>query len=191
MGRSLIDNPLEDNDVVINSITGRRFSKEAIEENKGTSEEAKEIIKKDIKTKEPLTKEDTKTINEFLKDYKKELAEEKNKKTPKNIEEELEELEKENKRLKEENEQVKEKSKVTTPTKKNTDKKYIKKTYLISPEFIDLIEGLALYTGKERKEVVEELLTKATDLIDPTIIEKALKEVKKSRKEEEKTKDIF
>ena len=43
MGKSLIDNPLANNDVVINSVTGRRFSQEAIEENKTSNEEVKEI----------------------------------------------------------------------------------------------------------------------------------------------------
>ena len=194
MGKSLIDNPLANNDVVINSVTGRRFSQEAIEENKTSNEEVKEIIKEDVKTKEPLTKEDTSKINELLKDYKKEIEEEKPKKTTKTLEEQLEEVEEANKKLIEEKtkEAIDEPKIVKEVVKKETsnEKQYIKKTYLISQDNIDLIEGLALYTGKERKEVVEELLEKAINLIDPTIIEKALKEVKKSKKEEI-TKEIF
>lgn len=193
MGKSLIDNPLADNDVVINSVTGRRFSQEAIEENKATQEDVKEIIKEDVKTKEPLTKEDTSKINELLKDYKKEVED---KPKNKSLEEQLKEVEELNEKLLEENkkaEEVEEKPKETKEVVKKTtknEKQYIKKTYLISQDNIDLIEGLALYTGKERKEVVEELLQKATDLIDPTIIEKALREVRKSKKEEI-TKEIF
>lgn len=195
MGKSLIDNPLADNDVVINSVTGRRFSQEAIEENKATQEEVKEIIKEDVKTKEPLTKEDTSKINELLKDYKKEVED---KPKNKSLEEQLKEVEEANEKLKEETKKAEEKEieeepkveKITTKKPISNDKQYIKKTYLISQDNIDLIEGLALYTGKERKEVVEELLKKATDLIDPLIIEKALKEVKKSKKEEI-TKEIF
>lgn len=194
MGKSLIDNPLADNDVVINSVTGRRFSQEAIEENKATQDEVKEIIKEDVKTKEPLTKEDTSKINELLKDYKKEVEDKPKKKS---LEEQLKEVEEANEKLLEESkkaeEEIEEKPKVEKiATKKDTsnDKKYIKKTYLISQDNIDLIEGLALYTGKERKEVVEELLEKAINLIDPLIIDKALKEVKKSKKEEI-TKEIF
>lgn len=193
MGKSLIDNPLADNDVVINSVTGRRFSQEAIEENKATQEDVKEIIKEDVKTKEPLTKEDTSKINELLKDYKKEVED---KPKSKSLEEQLKEVEELNEKLLEENkkaEEVEEKPKETKEVIKKTtknEKQYIKKTYLISQDNIDLIEGLALYTGKERKEVVEELLQKATDLIDPTIIEKALREVRKSKKEEI-TKEIF
>lgn len=194
MGKSLIDNPLADNDVVINSVTGRRFSQEAIEENKATQDEVKEIIKEDVKTKEPLTKEDTSKINELLKDYKKEVEDKPKKKS---LEEQLKEVEEANEKLLEESkkaeEDIEEKPKVEKiATKKDTsnDKQYIKKTYLISQDNIDLIEGLALYTGKERKEVVEELLEKAINLIDPLIIDKALKEVKKSKKEEI-TKEIF
>lgn len=194
MGKSLIDNPLADNDVVINSVTGRRFSQEAIEENKATQDEVKEIIKEDVKTKEPLTKEDTSKINELLKDYKKEVEDKPKKKS---LEEQLKEVEEANEKLLEESkkaeEEIEEKPKVEKiATKKDTsnDKQYIKKTYLISQDNIDLIEGLALYTGKERKEVVEELLEKAINLIDPLIIDKALKEVKKSKKEEI-TKEIF
>lgn len=196
MGKSLIDNPLADNDVVINSVTGRRFSQEAIEENKATQDEVKEIIKEDVKTKEPLTKEDTSKINELLKDYKKEIEEEKPKKPKKTLEEQLEEVEELNKKLLEENKEAEKEEAKTTKKEDNkedepkNDKQYIKKTYLISQDNIDLIEGLALYTGKERKEVVEDLLKKAIDLIDPIIIEKALKEVKKNNKEVIK-KEIF
>ena len=195
MGKSLIDNPLADNDIVINSVTGRRFSKEAIEENKTSSEDVKEVIKEDVKTKEPLTKEDTSKINELLKDYKKEIEEAKPKKSKKSLEEEIEEIEETTKLLEKDLEESK--TKEEKPKEENTTpqeqpkKQYIKKTYLISQDYIDLIEGLALYTNKEKKEVVEELLKKATDLIDPTIISKALKEVKKNRKEEETTKEIF
>lgn len=196
MGKSLIDNPLADNDVVINSVTGRRFSQEAIEENKATQEDVKEIIKEDVKTKEPLTKEDTSKINELLKDYKKEVED---KPKNKSLEEQLKEVEELNEKLLEENkkaEEVEEKPKTTsnkadTKEDKQDDKEYIKKTYLISQEHIDLIEGLALYTGKERKEVVEDLLNKAIALIDPIIIDKALKEVKNKSKKEETKKEIF
>jgi len=190
MGKSLIDNPLADNDVVINSVTGRRFSQEAIEENKATQEDVKEIIKEDVKTKEPLTKDDTSKINELLKDYKKEVEE---KPKTKSLEEQLKEVEEANEKLIQESkkaEEVEEKPKEVVKKTTKSEKQYIKKTYLISQDNIDLIEGLALYTGKERKEVVEELLQKATDLIDPTIIEKALREVRKSKKEEI-TKEIF
>ena len=196
MGKSLIDNPLADNDVVINSVTGRRFSQEAIEENKATQEDVKEIIKEDVKTKEPLTKEDTSKINELLKDYKKEVED---KPKSKSLEEQLKEVEELNEKLLEENkkaEKVEEKPKTTsnkadTKEEKQNDKEYIKKTYLISQDNIDLIEGLALYTGKERKEVVEDLLNKAIALIDPIIIDKALKEVKSKSKKEEIKKEIF
>ena len=196
MGKSLIDNPLADNDVVINSVTGRRFSQEAIEENKATQEDVKEIIKEDVKTKEPLTKEDTSKINELLKDYKKEVED---KPKSKSLEEQLKEVEELNEKLLEENkkaEKVEEKPKTTsnkadTKEEKQNDKEYIKKTYLISQYNIDLIEGLALYTGKERKEVVEDLLNKAIALIDPIIIDKALKEVKSKSKKEEIKKEIF
>jgi len=196
MGKSLIDNPLADNDVVINSVTGRRFSQEAIEENKATQDEVKEIIKEDVKNKEPLTKEDTSKINELLKDYKKEVED---KPKNKSLEEQLKEVEEANEKMLEEikekekeieKEEKPKEDKITTKKPISNEKQYIKKTYLISQDNIDLIEGLALYTGKERKEVVEELLKKATDLIDPLIIEKALKEVKKSKKEEI-TKEIF
>ena len=196
MGKSLVDNPLADNEVVINSVTGRRFSQGAIEENKATQKEVKEIIKEDVKSKDPLTKEDTSKINKLLKDYKKEI---KSKQKPKSLEEQLKEVEEANDKLKEEikeqekklNEEEKSKTKKQVARKPiSNEKQYVKKTYLISQDNINLIEGLALYTGKERKEIVEELLQKAFDLIDPTIINKALKEVNKKNKKEDK-KDIF
>lgn len=191
MGKSLIDNPLADNDVVINSITGRRFSQEAIEENKQESQEASKPIKEDVKEK--LTKDDNKKIKDLVEEFKKEKEDKKAKKQEDKLDEErIEELIQTNKELKEDLREYEEETK-TTSKKADTsnNKDYIKKTYLISQEHIDLIEGLALYSGKERKEVVEDLLNKAIALIDPTIIEKAIKEARSKSKKEETKKDIF
>lgn len=194
MGKSLIDNPLANNDVVINSVTGRRFSKEAIEENNNPSEEVKDIIKEDVKTKEPLNNVDTSKIEELIKDYEKEKEEDKKNKS---LEEQLDEEIKASKHLKEARKREHEEN-IETEENKETEeenkKRYVKKTYLIAQENIDIIEGLALLTEKERKEIVEKLLESAFNNMkkkDPKIIDKALKELEKSKKKENTTIDIF
>ncbi len=194
MGKSLIDNPLADNDVVINSVTGRRFSQEAIEENNAeiqeeeaktfTMDEVQKYIKKDITKQKPLTDKESKTLGSVINRIKKEAKQKEKEETKEEaIEEKITSYE----------ETFKETEEANTSLNANSEEDkslYVKKTYIIKQDYIDLIEGLALYTGKERKEVVEELLKKATDLIDPTIKEKALKELKKSKKDID-TKEIF
>lgn len=195
--KSLIDNPLESigNLVGINSVTGRRFSQEAIEENNAeiqeeeaktfTMDEVQKYIKKDITKQKPLTDKESKTLGSVINRIKKEAKQKEKEETKEEaIEEKITSYE----------ETFKETEEASTSLNANNieeDKSlYVKKTYIIKQDYIDLIEGLALYTGKERKEVVEELLKKATDLIDPTIREKALKELKKSKKDID-TKEIF
>lgn len=195
--KSLIDNPLESigNLVGINSVTGRRFSQEAIEENNAeiqeeeaktfTMDEVQKYIKKDITKQKPLTDKESKTLGSVINRIKKEAKQKEEEETKEEaIEEKITSYE----------ETFKETEEASTSLNANNieeDKSlYVKKTYIIKQDYIDLIEGLALYTGKERKEVVEELLKKATDLIDPTIKEKALKELKKSKKDID-TKEIF
>ena len=193
--KSLIDNPLESigNLVGINSVTGRRFSQEAIEENNAeiqeeeaktfTMDEVQKYIKKDITKQKPLTDKESKTLGSVIKRIKKEA---------KDLEEETKEEAIEEKITSyEETFKATEEANTSLNANIEEDKSlYVKKTYIIKQDYIDLIEGLALYTGKERKEVVEELLKKATDLIDPTIKERALKELKKSKKDID-TKEIF
>lgn len=194
--KSLIDNPLESigNLVGINSVTGRRFSQEAIEENNAeiqeeetktfTMDEVQKYIKKDITKQKPLTDKESKTLGSVINRIKKEAKQKEEEETKEEaIEEKITSYE----------ETFKETEEANTSLNANSEEDkslYVKKTYIIKQDYIDLIEGLALYTGKERKEVVEELLKKATDLIDPTIKEKALKELKKSKKDID-TKEIF
>jgi hypothetical protein len=194
--KSLIDNPLESigNLVGINSVTGRRFSQEAIEENNAeiqeeeaktfTMDEVQKYIKKDITKQKPLTDKESKTLGSVINRIKKEAKQKEEEETKEEaIEEKITSYE----------ETFKETEEASTSLNANSEEDkslYVKKTYIIKQDYIDLIEGLALYTGKERKEVVEELLKKATDLIDPTIKEKALKELKKSKKDID-TKEIF
>ena len=192
--KSLIDNPLESigNLVGINSVTGRRFSQEAIEENNAevqeeaktfTLEEVQNYVKKDRTIQKPLTDKESKTLGSVIKRIKKEAQ---------NLEEDTKEeaIEEKITSYEETFKETEEASTSLNANKEEDKSLYIKKTYIIKQDYIDLIEGLALYTGKERKEVVEELLKKATDLIDPTIKERALKELKKSKKDID-TKEIF
>jgi hypothetical protein len=189
--KSLKDNPLAENDVVINSVTGRRFSKEAIEENKANNEGIKEIIEEDIKEQKQLSENESKKINEYIKEYEKE--QEKGKDNSYN-EEEIEKLLKANEELKANLKEAEKKlDKKEKDTKENKDKTiYIKKTYIIKQETINIIEGLALLTNQDRKVIVNKMLEDGINAVieraNPSIIEKALKEYEKDKKAKEKAK---
>ena len=193
--KSLVDNPLESigNLTGVNSVTGRRFSKEAIENHEAEKEKAsktlediEDYVKEDITKQNSLTDKESKTLGSVIKRIKKEAQEEE-------IEnEDIEDIEENITSYEEAFKEVETKQASLNANNEENKALYIKKTYIIHKDYIDLIEGLSLYSGKEKKEIVEELLKKATDLIDPSIKEKALKEVKKKKNKEDKdTKEIF
>jgi hypothetical protein len=161
MGKSFNDDVFNtSNDIVINSITGRTFSKEAIEENKEeTTTEPKTETPKISKPKKAFLDDTTKEDDDYIK-----LAL-----------------------------SIAKKSGIPNEMLKNNGVLYVKKTYIIKKEYIDLIEGLSILKDKQQKDVVNEIFKHALEDIDQETKDKALKEYNKrqNKLQNQKESNIF
>ena len=160
MGKSFNDD-IFNNNFNIDSINGLNISKEAIEENKGTTK----------------PKIDLGNIN--LDDIKEQIKEEKQKK-PKNPQDEIDKLMQEQERLKETQQ---EQSQEDTTT-------YVKKTMIFNQDYLYIIDGLSEINDIDKKDVLNQLLGRAISELDIKIQEKALKTGKKIKPKKE-SKSIY
>ena len=161
MGKSFNDD-IFGNGLNLESINGLNISQEAIEENKKKS--TKPII-------------DVSKID--LQEAKKEMQKAKKETKPS---EQLEYLQKELERV--------EKEKPTPTTKEpiNENEYYTKKTMIFKSEYLDIIMGLSLVKDMQIKDVLNQVIELGLEKLkekDATLIDKAIKENKKTKNKKE------
>lgn len=171
MGKSFNDD-IFNNNLNLGSINGLNISKEAIEENQekkgnNSKDALKDSIDK-ITSKVEQIKED-KDLQQELKEKIKENTSKKS--LEQQYKSEIEQLQS-NKLT--DTEQIALKSTLNKDT-------YIKKTMIFKQDYLDIIDGLATINNMQIKDVLNQLLEKSINELDPTTREKALKTGRKAK----------
>ena len=163
MGKSFNDD-IFNNSFNLDSINGLNISQEAINENK-------QAINLKINDDLSEAKKQFKKQQEIKQDDIKEIIE-KNIKVAQEISEKAEDKARE----------------IQEPQKDNTI--YTKKTMIFNQEYLDIIDGLAQNNDMQIKDVLNQLLGRAINLLDEKVRDKALKTGKKE-KNRKTNKNIF
>ena len=163
MGKSFNDD-IFNNSFSLDSINGLNISQEAINENK-------QAINLKINDDLSEAKKQFKKQQEIKQDDIKEIIE-KNIKVAQEISEKAEDKARE----------------IQEPQKDNTI--YTKKTMIFNQDYLDIIDGLAQNNDMQIKDVLNQLLGRAINLLDEKVRDKALKTGKKE-KNRKTNKNIF
>lgn len=163
MGKSFNDD-IFNNSFNLDSINGLNISQEAINENK-------QAINLKINDDLSEAKKQFKKQQEIKQDDIKEIIE-KNIKVAQEISEKAEDKARE----------------IQEPQKDNTI--YTKKTMIFNQDYLDIIDGLAQNNDMQIKDVLNQLLGRAINLLDEKVRDKALKTGKKE-KNRKTNKNIF
>lgn len=168
MGKSFNDDVFN-NDFDVANINGLSISQEAIQENKQKTTE------KDIKLD---------LGNLDIDKYKKELEKQKKQKKH-SLSDDLEIIQEELKRREEQQVQEQE-EKERQEEQKKKDKDTVKRTMIFKRDYLTIIDGLANINNMQVKDVLNQLLEKSINELDPQVREKALKSGKKKKTSSEK-----
>lgn len=183
------------------NINGIGISSEAIEENKKAlnldqdvkevsdeeelKDTVKEYIKEDILNNKNVSDEESDKINTLIKGLYKDAIKDMEKEET-SLEDKLNEAKERVATIKEEQQQI---------NSKSDKERYIKKTMIFKQEYLDIIDGLASLNDMQIKDVLNQLLEQGLEVLkgkDASIIDKAIKEATKQKKNKyKKEKNLF
>lgn len=183
------------------NINGIGISSEAIEENKKAlnldqdvkevsdeeelKDAVKEYIKEDILNNKNVSDEESDKINTLIKGLYKDAIKDMEKEET-SLEDKLNEAKERVATIKEEQQQI---------NSKSDKERYTKKTMIFKQEYLDIIDGLASLNDMQIKDVLNQLLEQGLEVLkgkDASIIDKAIKEATKQKKNKYKEeKNLF